>query len=685
MLNRLFLAKSLFFIFSPLAGAEKNLEPPKSQNLPLALGARSFQSMAHHRSQSLPLVLETRSFQSMAHRRSQSLPLVLETRSFQSMAYRRSQSLPLVLETRSFQSMAHRRSQSLPLVLEARSITKKGLEPPRNQIALSQKLKPYWFDLKFPVQPGWKTGEFSNKSSIKDKPGDKIPLKPINRPNKKAIFIGSKIFTENVLLAEMLALLLEERHGLKVIRKFNMGGTQLVFSALRRGDIDIYPEYTGTGWVMILKKSRSAEPKKTYHAVKKEFLKRFNLIWSLPLGFENTYALAVHKKDPRFKSVNQISQLKGQAPLFRLALSHEFAERKDGFKNFIKKYKLNFLKNNILTMNAGLMFSALDNKKTDIIIADSTDGRIKAFNLKTLKDDKKFFPSYQAAYLTRSEALSQSPEIKQAFQSLEGSISEKEMIRLNSQVDQLKKGVSKTARGFLIKKSLLKGKAQAEGEQSLLAYYMGRKKYLFKILMEHLILVFSSLFFALLFSVPAGLWAARQPSAGKAVFALVNTLQTVPSLALLGLFVPLLGIGFLPAICALFLYSLLPIIRNTFEGLKNVDRHFIEVSSGMGLSQWQILKYVQIPLALPVMLAGVRTSAVTLVGTAALAAFIGAGGLGDPIFRGISILDSRLIFLGAVPACLLAVALDQLLALLESLMISKGLKLEKSLKNLEWR
>ena len=506
-----------------------------------------------------------------------------------------------------------------------------------------------------------------------------------SKPYKKQLVISSKNFTENILLAEILALLLEEQYGFKVIRKLNIGGTKLVFDALRNEYIDIYPEYTGTGYTMFLKLSGETNPEKTYRIVKKEFLKRFGLAWSLPLGFENTYTLAVRGEDFRFKNLNLISHLKGRDPLFRLAIEHEFAERKDGFKNFSKKYQLHFQRDQVWTMNQGLMYSALNNKEVDMIIAYSTDGKIKAFNLKTLKDDKKFFPSYSAAYLTRSKVLKKRPELKRAFKDLEGNISEEEMISLNHQVDQLKYELSQVARNFLIKKNLLDDDIQTLQNQGLLAYYLSKKKYFFKIFLEHLLLTFVALFFALCISLPIGVWAVRNSGVEKIIFSIVNTLQTIPSLALLGLFIPFLGIGFVPAVVTLFIYSLLPLIRNTFEGIKNIDRNFIEASAGIGLSPWQILKFVQIPLALPVILAGVRTSAIIVVGTATLAAFIGAGGLGDPIFRGIATLNSRLIFLGAVPACLLAISLDKLLAILETLVISKGLKLQKNIKNIGFK
>ncbi|MCY4512912.1 MAG: ABC transporter permease subunit [Bdellovibrionales bacterium] len=499
----------------------------------------------------------------------------------------------------------------------------------------------------------------------------------------RQLTVGSKIFTENILLAEMLSLLLEEKYNFKITRKFNMGGTKLVFDSLKNGHIDIYPEYTGTGYTMLLKREGETNPKKTYRIVKTEFLKKFQLIWSLPLGFENTYALAVQEKDSRFKKINSISQLKGRISSFRLGMGHEFVERKDGFNNFSKKYHLHFSKDQVVTMNPALMYSALNNQEVDMIMAYSTDGRIQAFKLKTLKDDKSFFPSYEAAYLTRQDIFEKWPEVQKAFAHLENSIAEKEMISLNNQVDQLDYGITQTARNFLVTEKLLVDNGHKLQAVSLFNYYLSKKRYFFKILVEHLILVFVSLFFALLFSIPMGIWAVRNSKVEKVVFSIVNTLQTVPSIALLGLLIPFLGIGFAPAVTALFLYSLLPLIRNTFEGIRNVEGSYIEASAGIGLTAWQILVFVQMPLALPVILAGVRTATVIVVGMATLAAYIGAGGLGDPIFRGIATLDSRLIFLGAVPACLLAVILDVGIGFLEKLVISKGLKLEQNIDHIE--
>ena len=273
------------------------------------------------------------------------------------------------------------------------------------------------------------------------------------------------------------------------------------------------------------------------------------------MGFENTYTLAVRKRDSRFKNVELISQLQGRARLFHLGADHEFLERKDGFGNFSEKYQLRFQKDKIWTMNSGLMYSALNNKKVDMIMAYSTDGRIKAFNLKKLKDDKKFFPSYSAAYLTRASVLKRFPEIRKAFHVLEGNISEGEMMALNNQVDQLKYGLSQTARNFLIEKGLLIEEAQKLESSGLIPYYLSKRGYLFQILMEHLLLVLVPLLLALLFSLPVGVWSIHNSRVEKVVFTTINTLQTVPSLALLALFIPLLGIGFCSGgFCFIYLF-----------------------------------------------------------------------------------------------------------------------------------
>jgi len=323
------------------------------------------------------------------------------------------------------------------------------------------------------------------------------------------------------------------------------------------------------------------------------------------------------------------------------------------------------------------MYSAAKNGQVDILTTYSTDGRIKGFDIKLLKDDKNFFPPYFAALIAKEETLNKFPALKKVYALLENAITEREMVAMNNRADHLKQEPYTIARDFLIKKGLLKGKIESDkSEDNLLIYFFKKRKYLLKLLGEHMLLSFGALLMALIISIPIGILLTRYQNLGKIIFPIINTIQTIPSLALLGFLIPLMGIGFMPALLALFLYSLLPLVRNTYSGILGVDRNYIEASRGMGLTNMQILTKVEIPLALPIILAGLRTASVIVIGTATLAALIGAGGLGDPIFRGISTVNSKLILLGAIPAAMLAIIVDKLVGITETLLVSKGIRLK---------
>lgn len=495
---------------------------------------------------------------------------------------------------------------------------------------------------------------------------------------KAKITIASKSFTESIILSEMLALILEEKYQLEVERKMNLGGTSVVFNALQNENIDIYPDYTGTGYVFILKKKdKESNPNVIFQRVKAEFQKRYGISWSNPIGINNTYALAVRRNDKRFTDIKRVSDLSGKADGYIFGSPPEFMERQDGFNNLIKTYSLDFGEGSTVELNSGLMYSAIKDKKVDIIIVYSTDGRIKSHDLKLLKDDKNFFPPYQAAWLAKKETLQKHPKLKEAIDLFDNLISDDEMTDLNNEVDGLKRSPTNVSRNFLIKKGILKGNKEVfnDKEDTFFQFLEKRKSYLLGITKDHLILSFVSLFIALLISIPTGIALTRFPKISGPVFAVINTFQTIPSLALLGFLIPLVGIGKLPAIIALFLYSLLPIVRNTFSGIKAVDKNYIEASRGMGLTDFQILKKVELPLAMPIILTGVRTASVIVIGTATLAALVGAGGLGEPILRGVATVNNHLILLGAIPSALLAIIVDKLLGIGEKNLVSKGLRL----------
>lgn len=498
---------------------------------------------------------------------------------------------------------------------------------------------------------------------------------------ERSIIIGSKEFTENYLLGEMAAILLKEKYKVPVEKKLGLGGTKVAFDALESDTIDIYPDYTGTGYIYFLgRNDNERDPDKIYDTVKKEFKKKYGMVWSQPFGFNNTYALAVRDSDERLSDMTTVSELVGQESEFTLAAPHEFMERNDGLPNFQKAYGLNFPNSNLIGMEAGLTYSAIRDEKVDMIMSYSTDGRIAAYNLRLIEDDLNFFPPYYAAWLTKEKTIKEFPVLEKLFKDFDDLISEKEMMALNNQVDSKKLEPEVVARNFLVKKGLLEGEYKEfkkVKKTGLAGYFYKKRKYLLKITKEHLILSFGSLLLALLISLPTGIALTRFPMISTPVFTVVNTIQTVPSLALLGFLIPLMGIGKLPGIVALFLYSLLPLIRNTYTGIEAVDKKFIEASRGIGLTNWQILWRVEIPLAMPVILAGIRTASVIVIGTATLAALVGAGGLGDPIFRGVATVNNDLIFLGAIPSALLAIVTDKLLGLAEIKLVSKGLRLDR--------
>lgn len=491
----------------------------------------------------------------------------------------------------------------------------------------------------------------------------------------KPVVIGSKNFSEGFILTELVSILLEEKFNQPVARKLGLGGTKVAFDALVNDNIDLYGDYTGTGYVMILKMKGERDPDEVFKIVDREFQKNWDIKWMPSLGFNNTYTVAVRRDDERFKNINTISELPKDLSRFIYGAGHEFMERTDGHKAFIKDYNLKFDGSKIIAMNSGLMYSAIRDKKLDLIVAYSTDGRIRAYNLKTLKDDRNFFPPYYASFIVKNKTLKKFPVLNDVFEITHNLITENEMMEMNYLVDSENIEPRLVAKNYLIKKGLIEGSINLNKKKlGLIKYFWTKRSYLIKLLFEHLSLSFWALSIASLISIPLGVLLTRYKGLSKFVFPIINTIQTIPSLALLGFLIPLIGIGKTPSIIALLLYSLLPLIRNTYSGIDGVDERYVEASRGIGLTDWQILMRVEIPLAMPIILAGFRTAAVIVIGTATIAALIGAGGFGDPIFRGVATVNSNLILLGAIPAALLAVITDKLISIAENLLVSKGLR-----------
>lgn len=459
------------------------------------------------------------------------------------------------------------------------------------------------------------------------------------------IVIGSKTFTESYVLAEIMAQLLEAE-GHEVERRFGFGGTRVVFEALRAGEVDIYPEYSGTITQAIL--TSGAEFGTEEFTVE---LESFGLETLATLGFNNTYALAVTGDTAERLGLTTISDLV-EHPELRFGVSHEFHDRSDGWPGVSTQYGL---PQTTFGIEHGLAYRAMLEGALDVTDAYSTDGDLLRFDFVVLEDDRNFFPSYFALPLVR-RALA--PEVKEILNRLAGSLSDAAMRELNAEVSSERRTFGDVAGQFLRERGFIAAGQDEPRANSLAANLLDNT-------IVHLKLTGIAVAAACLLGVGLALAVHRSRPLSRAVLYVTGLLQTIPSIALLALMIPLVGIGQVPAIIALFLYSLLPIVRNTITALLTIDPLLKRVAAGMGMTQSEQLRHIHLPLALPHLLAGLRIAAVVSIGTATLAAFIGAGGLGEPIVTGLALNDTALILQGAIPAAGLALATELVFELLE--------------------
>ncbi|MFL5331477.1 MAG: glycine betaine ABC transporter substrate-binding protein [Gemmataceae bacterium] len=452
------------------------------------------------------------------------------------------------------------------------------------------------------------------------------------------IKIGAKKFTESVILAEMATQLIQST-GIPAQRE-DLGGTPALWLALKRGDIGAYPEYTGTITHEILQ----SEPADLAAA-----LAEHGVRISKSLGFRNNYAIGMRRDVAAAKKVTRISDLR-QYPDLRFGFTHEFLDRPDGWPGLKRHYDLP--QATPQGFNHSLAYRALDDGAIDAMELYTTDGEILQHDLVMLDDDRKFFPVYQAVWLYRDDLPS---DAVKAIRLLEGRITEEQMQQMNSAVQDKKMKEYKEASAFLANTL---GIAVTPHEDSVW-------KRVLRTTLEHLRLVVPSLFAAVMIGIPLGVLTARRPRLGQVVLGTAGVLQTIPSLALLLFMIPLMGVGAKPAIAALFLYSLLPIVRNTCIGILEIPGSLRESAQALGLPPGAILWKVELPLAARTILAGIKTAAVINVGTATLGGFIGAGGYGQPILRGIDKRDVPLMLEGAIPAAIMALVVQGLFDLME--------------------
>ena len=434
----------------------------------------------------------------------------------------------------------------------------------------------------------------------------------------------------------------------------------MLWNALLSGEIDVYPEYTGTLLQEILvKENLHTEAQLTQALITR------GLHMTSPLGFNNTYAIGVKTELSKRLKLKTISDLKNHPELV-FGFGNEFMDRADGWPGLKQRYQLPH--RNVRGLDHDLAYRGIASGTLQVTDLYATDAEIAYYELWALEDDLNYFPVYNAVVLYRSDLGRRAPKVVESFARLAGRIDESTMSKMNAQVKLHGETESVVAAGFLKQVLDLDVGYRIETIWQRFWQHTG----------EHLVLVSISLSAAIFLAIPLGILAARRQRLGQIVLGVAGIIQTIPSLALFVFMIPLLGIGGPPAILALFLYSLLPIIRNTYTGLKDIPSTILESALALGLPAGARLRIVELPLATRAILAGIKTSAVINVGTATLGALIGAGGYGQPILTGIRLDDIGLILQGAIPAAALALLVQGLFELIEHGLLPRGLRVQVS-------
>lgn len=460
---------------------------------------------------------------------------------------------------------------------------------------------------------------------------------PLATAQDSTLTVGSKAFTENVVLGWVATYALEET-GISTRHREQLGGSRFLWDALVRGDIDVYPEYTGTLIEEILGDAElSGSPLP-------EVLHEHGIRMTAPLGFNNTYALGMRKTQADARNIDRISDLRDH-PDLRVGFTNEFMDRGDGWPSLRRAYDLPFQPQGL---DHDLAYRALANEALDVIDLYSTDAEIQRYDLRVLEDDRGHFPDYQAVLLYRADLAERAPAAVEALTALEGRFPADTIRALNAKAAVNGRPERDVAADF-VRRTLNLTPAGVATASRLNRVWTRTQ--------EHLALVGVSLVIAILLSIPLGILAAKSAWIGPLVLVAVGLTYTIPALALLALMVPPLGVGYLPAVTALVIYSLLPIVWNTYTGLRDIAPPLLDSAQALGLSPGAKLRHVELPLAAGSIFAGIKIAVVINVGTATLGALIGAGGYGQPILTGIRRADMGLILEGTLPAAVLTVLL----------------------------
>lgn len=482
------------------------------------------------------------------------------------------------------------------------------------------------------------------------------------RAEDPTIRIGSKSFTESVILGELLSHV-TRANSLEAEHRAELGGTQVLWKALLAGEIDMYVEYTGT-----LRKEILDLPASASDAEVKQKLAAMNVGITPHLGFNNTYAIAMPSKLAASKNLKKISDLKDQTDL-RFGFSDEFLDRSDGWPGLQAAYQLPH--QDVRGLDHVMACRGLNHGSLDVTDIYSTDAEIEFYDLTVLEDDLGFFPKYYAVVLFRDDIATKHPELVDALMKLDHRISNDQMKSLNAAV-RVNKQSELDASGDFVNKQL---GIKVEWNRTDASSWMKRLgSRLLLTTFQHLMLVVISLMAAIIVSIPLGIIAYKFPRVENSILGVIGIIQTLPSMALLVFMIPLLGLGILPAIVALFLYSLLPIVRGTYSGLKQISEPLRESAEVLGLTPKSRLFKIELPLASPSIMSGIKTAAVINIGTATIGALIGAGGYGQPILTGIRLADVSLILQGAIPAAVMALLVQTLFGWLEIFFVPAGLR-----------
>lgn len=478
------------------------------------------------------------------------------------------------------------------------------------------------------------------------------------------VTVGSKRFTESYILGEIATQRIQKTGATGAVHRQGLGNTAILFAALKSGAIDVYPDYTGTLAFELLGLKRVPALVELNAA-----LGIHGLAAGVPLGFGNSYALAMSQARATQLGITSISDLQRYGSL-RFGLSQEFLSRKDGWPTLRKTYALSVQP---VGLDHGLAYEAIKGGTVDVIDVYTTDAKLGRYGLQVLTDDRAHFPPYEAVLVYRKDLPQRHPAAFQALQTLEASLSADVMIRMNAAAELDGQPFARIATDFLLTGGATAKPETAKPRPSWLAQLFAPD--FWRLTAEHCLLVLSALALSVGLGVPMGIWAARSRRAQPWILGITGVLQTIPALALLAFLIAAMGrIGMVPAVIALFLYGLLPIVRNTETGLAGIARGVRQAGQALGLRSKAVTRLIELPLALPSVLAGVKTSAVINVGTATIAAFIGAGGYGERIVAGLAVSDHGMMLAGAVPAAVLALAIQGVFECAERRFLSYGLQ-----------